>query len=142
MSTTSICAIAMLLACNVAGCDKKAESSPGKATAVSSSPSAVPLGSSGVGPRSCLNHDLCSEWQKLTVEEMLDARQDCNQSEGKFGSTLCPRDRAIASCSHESGGAVVYLYETNVLDLRAAEVECTKTQGVFARLKAKSDAGH
>ena len=126
----------LLLACCgcLVACEKKSATTEDKAA---TAPSAVPLGTRGIGPLSCLNHDLCSEWPRLTAEEMLGARQDCNQSEGKFGSSQCPKDRAVASCSHESGGAVVYLYEAPTLDLGVAEAECKKTQGAFLRLKTK-----
>ena len=124
------------------GCEKKAE--PSKPA--SGIPSAT--AARGIGPRSCQNVDVCIEWQKLDAEELLAAKQDCNDSDGKFGSAGCSKDRAVASCGHETGGAVVYLYPSPALDLMAAENECKKTQGMFLRLKppsaigASTDGGH
>lgn len=119
------------------GCDKKSDASKGAPAATVATTS---IGR-GIGPRSCQNADLCLEWQKLEPEELLAAKQDCNDSEGKFGSAPCQKDRAVASCGHESGGAIVYLYPTPALDLGAAENECKKTQGTFLRLKTTSATG-
>ncbi|MFO0664597.1 MAG: hypothetical protein U0174_11640 [Polyangiaceae bacterium] len=113
-------------------CDKKPT---GEATQASTS--AKPLSAGGgtpIGVRSCRHPDLCLEWQKLTPAELFDARSECNDSEGRFASTPCPKEHALASCSHESGGASVYLYGAPGLDLGNAETECKKTQGTFMRL--------
>lgn len=136
LAIATSCALCMLFAF---ACDKKAD--PPKNVGGSA---AVPVNTTiarGIGPRSCQNADLCLEWQRLDPDELLSAKQDCNDSEGKFTNTLCAKDRAVASCAHESGGAVVYLYPTPALDLGAAENECKKTQGTFLRLMTKAAIG-
>jgi hypothetical protein len=115
-----------LLLSSLLGCSKSSETStttttsnPAPSAAASADPAvaapkkaAAPIPDSPAGVISCQQKALCAEWSGLTLGELKEAKESCNDPGARFGSGACPRKNVMGICRHRDAKVTMYIYKS------------------------------
>ncbi|NOU29763.1 MAG: hypothetical protein HOO96_17800 [Polyangiaceae bacterium] len=122
-SRISFVAIALVLAaCSKSKGDGEAVTTSSAAGTVEGANKPAPSGGTVV---TCMTTaGLCSEWSGLTLGELKEAQDSCDDPGDKFGSTPCPRKNAFASCKHPKEKVTLFLPKTAGFTMKDAKEMC------------------
>lgn len=127
-SRISFVAVALVLSAGTGACSKS--KGDGDAVTTSSAPGSVEGASKNAAPSggtvvTCMTTaGLCSEWSGLTLGELKEAQDSCDDPGDKFGSTPCPRKNAFASCKHPKEKVTLFLPKTAGFTMKDAKEMC------------------
>ncbi len=127
-SRISFVALAFALSSAAVACSKSkgdgdaVTTSSAAGTAEAANKNAAPSG--GTVVTCTTTGGLCSEWSGLTLTELKEAQESCDDPGDKFGSTPCPRKNAFASCKHPKEKVTLFLPKTPGFTMKDAKEMC------------------